>query len=477
MNELIKQRRDNLEAIRQSGAEGYGPRFERSASIKDTLEGFAENKEVMVAGRIMALRGHGKTVFSDLRDQTGKLQIYLKKDALGEERFSIFHKLDIGDIIGVAGKLFRTKLGEITVSVESFSILCKSLRPLPEKWHGLKDIETRYRQRYLDLLVNEEGRKVFLLRSRLISQLRKFLDERGYLEVETPMMQPVPGGATARPFITHHQALGTDLYLRIAPELYLKRLLVGGLEKVYEINRNFRNEGLSRVHNPEFTMLEVYASFCDYNDMMDLTEEMVSCLAGVVLGKKQLIYNGSALNLDPPWKRISMYELLKEKTGVDFNKVSDFAGEAKKLGVETEKGQQKDKIVNDIFEKIVEPFLLEPTFVLDYPTALCPLAKRKKDNPAFTERFELFIGGQEIANAYSELNDPIEQKKRFEEQLDASAEPGESRVVDEDFITALEYGMPPAGGLGIGIDRLVMLFTGQDSIRDVILFPQLKPGK
>ena len=411
MNELIKQRRDNLEAIRQSGAEAYGPKFERSASINDTLESFAEDKEVKVAGRIMALRGHGKIIFSDLRDQTGKLQIYLKKDALGEEQFSLFHKLDIGDIIGVEGKLFRTRLGEITVSVESFSILCKSLRPLPEKWHGLKDVETRYRQRYLDLLVNEESKEVFLLRSRLISQLRKFLDERGYLEVETPMMQPVPGGAAARPFITHHQALGTDLYLRIAPELYLKRLLVGGLERVYEINRSFRNEGLSRVHNPEFTMLEVYAGFCDYNDMMDLTEELVSELAVHILKKKELTYDGRSLNLAPPWKRISMYELLKEKTGVDFSKVSDFSGEARKLGVETEKGRQKDKIVNDIFEKLVEPFLLEPTFVLDYPASLCPLAKRKKDNPAFTERFELFIGGREIANAYSELNDPIEQKE------------------------------------------------------------------
>ena len=472
VNELIQQRITKLNEIKEKGIAPYGGKFEH-LPIKDILADFQEDKEVVIAGRIMASRGHGKSIFGDLKDNSGKIQIYVKKDQLGEEHFDIFKKLDIGDIIGIQGRLFKTRTEEITVNVDKFVILAKSLRPLPEKWHGLKDVETRYRCRYLDLIMTQEVKDVFLMRSRLISSLRKFLDEKDYLEVETPMMQSIAGGAAAKPFVTHHNALDIDLYLRIAPELYLKRLLVGGLEKVYEVNRNFRNEGISTRHNPEFTMLEVYSAYCDYEDMMDLCEELIFGLARELIGKTEIEYQGQKIDFARPWKRVSLFDLVAEHTGLDCrqadeSKVFDLAV---KLGLGPAKGTIKEQLVADIFDHVVEPKLIQPCFVTDYPAILCPLSKRKPDDLELTERFELFISGQEIANAYSELNDPIDQKVRFEEQ----ARQNPQNEADMDFVTALEYGMPPAGGLGIGIDRLVMILTNQASIRDVILFPQLKP--
>ena len=475
INEIIRERLNKLEAIKSAGIDAYGSRFEKSTAIKELLNSFEDGKEARIAGRVMSIRGHGKSVFSDIKDQTARLQIYLKKDTIGDGQFELFGKIDIGDIIGVNGKLFKTKTGEVTLNVSEFVLLSKSLRPMPEKWHGLKDIETRYRQRYLDIIVNEDVREVFLTRTKIITMIRKFLDSRGYLEVETPMMQPIPGGATARPFITHHNALGIDLYLRIAPELYLKRLLVGGFEKVYEINRNFRNEGISTRHNPEFTMLEVYASYCDYTDMMRLAEDLFTDISSNLFECLIIEYKGVKIDLTPPWRRIGMLDILKEETGLDFSQVKDVKKAARELGVEAVEDKTRYEIINDIFEKIVEPKLVSPTFILDYPAELSPLSKRKKDNPLLVDRFELFVGGNELANAYSELNDPMEQSLRLKEQSKKRGE--DSGFYDEDFITALEYGMPPAGGLGIGIDRLVMLFTNQDSIRDVILFPQLRPEK
>jgi len=472
INELIQQRIDKLNEIREKGMAPYGGKFARTA-IKDIVADFQEDKTVAAAGRIMASRGHGKSIFADLNDGSGKVQVYVKKDRLGEESFDLFKNMDIGDIIGVEGKLFKTRTEEVTINVEKFVVLAKGLRPLPEKWHGLKDVETRYRCRYLDLIMSQEVKDVFLTRSRLISSLRKFLDGKGFLEVETPMMQSIAGGATAKPFVTHHNALGIDLFLRVAPELYLKRLLVGGLEKVYEVNRNFRNEGISTRHNPEFTMLEVYAAYCDYEDMMDLCEEIISGLAQEVLGKTVVEYQGQEIDFKRPWRRVPLFDLVKEHTGIDCRRASDaeVLDAARKAGLDPEKGAGREELVNSIFEHAVEPKLVQPCFVTDYPASLCPLSKRKPDDPELTERFELFIAGQELANAYSELNDPIDQKERFEEQARQNPE----SKPDMDFVTALEYGMPPAGGLGIGIDRLVMILANQASIRDVILFPQLKP--
>ncbi len=418
--------------------------------------------KVKVAGRIMGARGHGKTAFVDLRDQTGKIQAYFRKDDL-KEKFVIFEQCDLGDFIGVEGTLFKTRTGEVSVMVQDMTYLAKALQPLPEKWHGLKDVETRYRQRYLDLVSNEQARETFLLRSKITRKIREFLDGLGYLEVETPMMQAMAGGAVAKPFITHHEALDCDLYLRIAPELFLKRLLVGGLDRVYEMNRNFRNEGISRRHNPEFTMLEVYAAYEDYETMMNLTEELVDFLVKD-LGLK------SPSDLSRPWKRLAYFDALKQETGVDFRKEKDVAAAAKKLGVQWEGKMSDMEIANEVFESLVQPKLVKPTFVIDYPAELCPLTKCRKDDASIAERFELFVNGQEIANAYSELNDPDDQRRRFLEQAKATGKP-----IDEDYVRALEHGMPPAGGLGIGIDRLVMLLTGAESIRDVILFPQLKP--
>lgn len=483
LNELMRVRREKLEELRKIGIDPYGTRFERTHLARDILDNFQEleNKPVVIAGRIMSKRGMGKASFAHIQDSSGQIQVYVRLNNVGSEAYELFRKLDIGDIIGVRGKVFKTRMGEITVSVESFNLLSKSLRPLPEKWHGLRDVELRYRQRYVDLIVNPEVKEVFKTRSKIIRAFRRFLDDRGFLEVETPMMQVVAGGAAARPFITHHNALDIDLYLRIAPELFLKRLLVGGFEKVYEINRNFRNEGISTKHNPEFTMLEIYQAYADYNDMMALAEELISSVALEVLGTTKIKYQGTEIDLSPKWTRLPMLEAVKVHSGLDFGAIKT-AEEARRavrqagMGLELEPSDTWGSVLNKVFEEMVEPKLIQPTFVMDYPVEISPLAKRKAQEPGLTYRFELFIYGREIANAFSELNDPIDQKVRFLKQAEKrKAGDEEAHMMDEDYINALEYGMPPAGGLGIGMDRLVMLLTDSSSIRDVILFPLMKP--
>ena len=488
-NELFRERLKKLDALRglrlyEEPVDPYGGRFERSGSLKEIAAAFEEGKQVKVAGRLMAFRTHGKSSFCDLRDQEGKLQLYLKEDVVGKEVFDFFStKIDIGDILGVEGTLFKTKTGEPTVRVEKIVLLSKNLRPLPEKWHGLKDVETRLRQRYVDLIMNEEARAVFLLRSRLIQKMRAILDANGFLEVETPMMHPIPGGAAGDPFKTHHNALDMDLYLRLAPELYLKKLLVGGFEKVYEIAKSFRNEGISARHNPEFTMLEAYAAYWNDEDMLHFLENMVVTLAKEILGKTVLEYETPegtmTVDLTPPWERVSFAALLKERYGIEPTDATEAwvaklqkKGQQKGVGLNVQGKIARSQVVK-LTEELLEPKEKgKPLFVVDYFKEMCPLAKSKRDNPDLCERFELFIGGMEVANAYSELNDPIEQKKRFEAQIDGAAD---ASKIDEDFVRALEYGMPPAAGLGVGIDRLTMLFTNQSSIREVILFPQLKP--
>ncbi|MBU4149092.1 MAG: lysine--tRNA ligase [Candidatus Omnitrophica bacterium] len=475
INEFVRQRIDKLNALKEIGIEAYGRYFNKAQSIEKLVEGFEEGAEVQTAGRITALREHGKSAFLDLRDSTGKAQIYVKLNTIGEDNFNnIFKRLDIGDILGVKGRLFKTRTGEITVNAEEITMLAKGLRPLPEKWHGLKDVEIRYRQRYVDLVVNEDVRKVFQLRSLIVSKIRRFLDDRGFLEVETPMMHSLAGGAAGEPFKTHHKALDIDLFLRLAPELHLKRLLVGGFDKVYELNRSFRNEGISVKHNPEFTMIEIYQAYSDCEGMMRLTEELFAYVAQETLGALKIKFKDQEIDLTTPWIKWSFAEEIKKK--FDINPDDDSKVWIKKLkakGVDFKgKDINRSQIVNIISEMIEPEAKDKPIFVVDLFAELCPLAKKKKDNPLLTDRFELFISGMEIANAYSELNDPIEQKKRFHEQL---MEQEGIKKIDEDFIRALEYGMPPAGGLGIGIDRLVMLLANQPSIRDVILFPQLKP--
>lgn len=428
-----------------------------------------------MAGRIMAARLHGKSIFYDLKDSTGKIQAYIKEDALGSDSFSfIKSNVDIGDFVGVSGDTFKTRTGEPTIVVKTFKVLSKSLRPLPEKWHGLKDVETRYRQRYVDLIVNDEVKNTFIARSKIVSGIRRFLDSKGFLEVETPMMQSIPGGAAGKPFKTHHEALDIDLYLRIAPELYLKRLLVGGFEKVYEINRNFRNEGISIKHNPEFTMLEVYEAYSDCAGMMRLTEEMITSLAKEVAGKTEIEFNGRTIDLSR-WERVSFADLMREQFGiVPEDSPEEWIKKLRNKGIVIEgKDVSRTQIINIVGELVEPKAHNHPIFVVDMFREMCPLAKTKADNPSLTDRFELYMGGMEIANAYSELNDPIEQKARFIDEIKGAGD--KRRVMDEDFVTALEYGMPPAGGLGIGIDRLVMILTNSPSIRDVILFPQLKP--
>ncbi len=488
-NELIQQRIKKLAEIGAMGKKAYAGRFDVTASAnslsasygsktKEELE--AERVEVIVAGRIVAMRSFGKACFSHIQDGTGKIQAYFQKNTLGEDSYALFKKLDIGDFIGVRGILFRTKTNELTVDAQDFTLLSKSLRPLPEKWHGLTDVELRYRQRYVDLIVNPEDKSVFVLRTKIVQTIRNFLNARGYLEVETPMMQTIPGGATAKPFKTHHNALDMDLFLRIAPELYLKRLLVGGFERVYEINRNFRNEGISTRHNPEFTMLEFYTAYADYRFLLDFTEELISTVAMEVLGRTEVEFEGHKISLAPPWRRVSYVESLRqagvpEDVLVDAEKAREHA---KKLGANLQGGEPLGKLLNEIFEALVEPSLVQPTFITDYPTDISPLSKKRDDNQDFVERFELFVAGREIANAFSELNDPVDQKERFLKQvLEREAGDEEAHQMDEDFIRALEYGMPPAAGEGIGIDRLVMLLTGSSSIRDVILFPQMKKEK
>lgn len=481
VNELRQIRLDKLKELRDKGIEPFGGRFERTHCAQEIIDNFAEleDKPVVIAGRIMAKRTHGKASFANIQDLSGRIQIYVRVDEVGNEAYELFLSGDIGDIIGVAGTVFRTKKGEISVSAKSLTWLSKSLRPLPEKWHGLKDVELRYRQRYVDLIVNPEVRQVFIQRSQIIRAIRRYLDQLGFLEVETPMMQPIAGGATARPFITYHNALDMQLYLRIAPELYLKRLLVGGLEKVYEINRNFRNEGISTKHNPEFTMLELYQAYADYNDMMVLTENLISHVALEVLGTTTIEYQDQQIDLSPPWERISMLDAILRYTGVDFTRIrndEEARAIAAKLDLPVENTASKGTVMNEVFEKLVEPYLIQPTFIVGHPVEVSPLAKRNRDNPSYTDRFEVFISAREIANAFSELNDPIDQKERFLRQVEQrKAGSQEAHMMDEDYIQALEYGMPPAGGLGIGIDRLVMLLTNSASIRDVILFPTMRP--
>jgi lysyl-tRNA synthetase class 2 len=480
MSEEIRKRRlEKLEALRALRVEPFGRKFGSVIPISDIRsEKRKKDVKVRAAGRITAIRGHGKTAFMDIKDSSGKIQVYFKEEHLGDGSYALLEHLDIGDIIGVDGSLFTTRAGELTILVDEFIILSKALRPLPEKWHGLKDTELRFRRRYLDLISGEKTLPTFLARSKAIKFMRAFLDQRSFVEVETPMMQPIAGGAAARPFITHNQALDLNLYLRIAPELYLKRLLVGGMEKVYEINRNFRNEGISSRHNPEFTMLELYQAYADYEDMMELTEELIYALAQELGLSEKFTYDDKEINLARPWRRESFSQLFKDSTGVDIEDEKRTLQKAKELEVPTE-GKAHYTIANDIFEAVVAPQLADPTFVLDFPKAISPLTRAKEDAPHLTERFELYLGTLEIANAYTELNDPLEQRERFLEQLKLveDKEAGWVRELDEDFLLALEHGMPPAGGLGLGIDRLVMVLTGHTSIREVILFPLLRPEK
>ena len=494
LNQVLVQRRKKADELAELNVDLYANNFKPTHHIAEVLSSASANEiasdieddqniraSFKVAGRILAMRKFGKASFLHIQDDSDRIQIYVKKDAVGEELYAQFKKWDIGDIVGFKGKLFKTKTGELTILADTIKLITKSLRPLPEKWHGLTDIEIRYRQRYVDLIVNPEVRDTFRKRIEIIRLLREFLSNRGFLEVETPMMQAVPGGATAKPFKTHHKALDMDLYLRIAPELYLKRLLVGGFEKVFEINRNFRNEGLSTRHNPEFTMLEFYQAYATYSDLMDLTEEMLSWLTEEVNGSMKVTYQGQVVDLSPPWKRYTIDEALIEVGGIDPTILDDPEAVlklAKDKGIKLEPQAGPGKAKTELFELLVEEKLINPTFVTAYPTEVSPLARRNEQNPQVTDRFELFITGREIANAFSELNDPVDQKKRFEKQI---AERGDDEeihpVLDEDYIRALEYGLPAAAGEGIGIDRLVMLLTDSPSIRDVIIFPHLKAEK
>lgn len=488
VNELIKIRIAKLKELQEKGKDPFQiVKFDNKDNSKDIKEKFIDPVEgeetepmhVSIAGRLMAKRGHGKASFCDLQDMYGRIQIYVKLDEVGEEAYEEFKKYDIGDIIGITGNVFKTHMGEISIKVKTIELLSKSLRPLPEKFHGLKDMDLRYRQRYVDLIMNNDVKKTFIARSKIISGLRKYLDDRGYVEVETPVLNTIPGGAAARPFITHHNTLDIDMYLRIAPELYLKRLIVGGFDKVYEVGRLFRNEGMDIKHNPEFTTVELYSAYEDYNDMMDITEGLISTLAKEITGDTKINYQGTEIDLTPGFRRLPMIEAIKEVTGADFNKANtdEEAMElAKSIGLEVEGKMDRGHLINLAFEERVEETLIQPTFIIDYPVEISPLTKRKPSDPRLVERFELFIGGREYANAYSELNDPIDQKGRFLAQMtEREAGNEEANMMDEDFVQALEYGMPPTGGMGMGIDRLAMLLTDSYSIRDVLLFPTMKP--
>ncbi len=487
LNDQLIVRREKMETLRKKGIDPFGGRFERTHKARQLKELYgdldneqleSQNIYVQVAGRIMTKRRKGKAGFAHIQDVSGQIQIYVRLDAVGEEQYELFKMADLGDIVGVKGQVFKTRVGELTIQVTDFQILTKSLRPLPDKWHGLKDIEQRYRQRYLDLIVNHESQRTFIVRSKIIKAIRNYLDDKGFLEVETPMMHSIAGGAAAKPFITHHNALDMDLYLRIALELHLKRLIVGGLEQVYEIGRVFRNEGISTKHNPEFTMLELYQAYANFEDIMDLTEDLISHVAKEVLGTTKIKYGEYEIDLTPGWKRAHMADLIKEHTGVDFWQplsLEDARSLANEHGIEIDENMQVGHIMNEFFEQKVEEKLIQPTFVYGHPTEISPLAKKNAEDPRFTDRFELYIVGRELANAFTELNDPIDQRERFEQQL-KERELGneEAHMMDEDFLLALEYGMPPTGGLGIGIDRLVMLLTDSQSIRDVLLFPLMR---
>ncbi len=481
LNELMQIRHEKIDELKSKGIDPFGQKFERAQYADEILNNFEQfqDKSVALAGRVMSKREHGKASFAHVQDISGRIQFYIRQDDVGEDMYSIFNILDIGDLVGIEGSVFKTRRGEVTINVSNLKMLSKSLQPLPEKWHGLKDVDLRYRKRYIDLIVNPEVRQVFVKRSKIIKAMRQFLDTKGFLEVETPTMHTIAGGATARPFTTHHNALDIDLYMRIALELHLKRLLVGGMEQVYEIGRVFRNEGISTKHNPEFTMLELYQAYSDYHDMMGLTEQMISYVAQETLGTQTITYQGEEINLAPPWNRITMVDAIKEYAEIDFDivtKQEEVDALIDKLDLQVDKGTARGKVINEVFEVYVEPHLMQPTFIMDYPIEVSPLAKKKKDDPNFTYRFEAFIYCRELANAFSELNDPIDQKERFLGQVaDREAGDSEAHMMDEDYVNALEIGMPPAGGLGVGIDRLVMLLTDAPSIRDVILFPTMRP--
>ena len=485
INEQMQNRIDKMHKIEEHGWRPFGRRFEwthRSADVKEQFEALAEAEaEVKMAGRVMAIRGHGKTCFMDMQDKTGRMQLYVRKDVLGEEDYSLVKMMDIGDTIGVTGIPFRTHMGEVSIKVVKMEMLSKSLRPLPEKWHGLKDIETRYRQRYVDLIVNPEVRDTFVKRSQIIRSVREVLDSHDFLEVETPILNTIAGGAAARPFISYHNALDMQVYMRIAPELYLKRLIVGGMDRVYELGRVFRNEGIDNRHNPEFTSVEIYQAFADYRDMMDLTEEVVVKTAIKVLGTTKITYEGVEIELASPWKRISMIDAVKEYSGKDFTNVTDLEearAMAKELNVPVEPSFGIGKIINACFAEYVEDKLIQPTFITGHPKEISPLAKSNPENPEITDRFEAYIYGREICNVFTELNDPIDQRERFLKQVEERANGDEeANMMDEDFVNALEYGLPPTGGLGIGIDRLVMFLTDSSTIRDVLFFPTMKPMK
>ncbi|MFD2115436.1 lysine--tRNA ligase [Paenibacillus yanchengensis] len=487
LSELLQIRRDKLVELKQLGIDPFGSRFERSHTAGQIVKQYeSESKEelaeqaikVSIAGRIMQKRGMGKASFAHIQDLSGRIQIYVRKDTVDEQQFTAFEMLDIGDIVGVVGVVFKTNTGEVSVKATELSVLTKSLLPLPDKHHGLKDVELRYRQRYVDLIVNPEVQQTFITRSRIIQSMRRYLDSLGFLEVETPTLHTIAGGANALPFITHHNALNMDLYMRIAIELHLKRLIVGGLEKVYEIGRVYRNEGMSTRHNPEFTMIELYEAYADYNDIMNLTENLISHIAQEVLGTQTITYQGQTVNLQPGWRRVSMAELVKEATGVDFTQsMSDDEARqfAKEHKVKIESHMTIGHILNEFFEQYVEHTLIQPTFVTGHPVEISPLAKKNNEDPRFTDRFELFVVAREHANAFTELNDPIDQRERFEAQLEEREQGNdEAHDMDDDFIQALEYGLPPTGGLGIGVDRLVMLLTNAASIRDVLLFPHMR---
>jgi len=492
-DEQLEQRRANLTELEKLGVDVYPRSFERRHTVTELVDAYGQHShdelesariETITSGRILGIRAFGKANFLVLTDGHAKIQVYIRQDSVPELDFRIYRLLDFGDWVGVEGRLFRTRTNEFTIWASRLHFLAKCLLPLPEKWHGLTDVEIRYRQRYLDLIVNPESRRVFEMRSRIVAAVREFMTSRGYLEVETPMMQPIAGGAIARPFVTHHNALDMDLYLRIAPELYLKRLTVGGIEKVFEINRNFRNEGISTQHNPEFTMMEFYEAYADYHALMRMTEEMIAAVARATLGTEQIVFGEHAISLQPPFTRLSLRQAAREAASrrlgreiadADLRSRERVAGLARDLGLEVDPAHGPGKITTEIFERLCEERLIQPTFVYDFPTEVSPLSKQKPDDPDTVERFELYIGGFEVANAFSELNDPLEQRRRFEAQLSIRASGDlEAHAMDEDYIRALEYGLPPTGGEGVGIDRLVMLLTNSPSIRDVILFPLMR---
>jgi lysyl-tRNA synthetase, class II len=485
INDIVKVRQEKLAALVEAGKNPFEivkyPKDAYAQTIKDEFEKY-DQKHVSIAGRLISKRVMGKASFAHLMDCTGTIQIYASRDGMGEENYAEFKKYDIGDIVGIEGYVFKTQTGEVSVHAEKMTLLSKSLLPLPEKFHGLTNVDLRYRQRYVDLIANPEVKQTFITRSKIISAIRSFLDGEGFVEVETPVLNTIPGGATARPFVTHHNTLDIDMYMRIAPELYLKRLIVGGFEKVYEMGRLFRNEGMDTKHNPEFTTVELYQAYTDYYGMMDLTERLFSHIADVVCnGNKKITYQGTELDLTAPWKKMTMIEAVKEYVGIDFassDNVEDFKDAAKKAGVEFKDDTTWGRLLYEVYDQKVEEHLIQPTFILDYPVEVSPLAKRKPSDKRLTERFEFFMCAREMGNAFSELNDPIDQKGRFMAQV-AEREKGddEAQMMDEDYVNALMYGLPPTGGLGIGVDRLVMLFTDQASIRDVLLFPTMKPIK